>query len=93
MNHTLFIRLAAGVLALGCGWIAYTQNQGKQPPAPTPLNTIKVADDLYMLEGSGGNVAIYVTDEGVILVDDKFTQDFDNIVAGVKKVTDKLSST
>jgi hypothetical protein len=57
--------------------VAYTQNQGKQPPAPT-LN--KVKDDLYEIEGDGGNVAVYVTGEGVILVDDKFEQDHENIV-------------
>jgi len=77
-------RLSAGALFLmGC-WIAYTQNQTKQPPSLT-LN--KVKDDLYEIEGDGGNVAVYVTSEGVILVDDKFEQDYDNILGKVKSVT------
>jgi glyoxylase-like metal-dependent hydrolase (beta-lactamase superfamily II) len=67
-------------------WIAYTQNQGKQPPALT-LN--KVKDNLYEIEGDGGNVAVYVTSEGVILVDDKFEQDYENIMAKIKSVTDQ----
>ncbi len=84
MTRTLLARmLAAPLLLAGC-WIAYTQNQGKQPPALT-LN--KVKDDLYEIEGDGGNVAVYVTGEGVILVDDKFEQDFENILAKVKSVT------
>jgi len=70
---------------LGC-WLAYTQNQGGQPP---PLTLNKVKDDLYNIEGDGGNVAVYVTGEGVILVDDKFEQDHENIMAKVKSVTDQ----
>jgi cyclase len=39
--------------------------------------------------GSGGNVGVLVTDEGAVLVDAKFEQDYDGIVAQVKTVTDK----
>src|SRR5260370_40330058 len=52
--------------------MAYTQNQSKQPP---PLTLNKVKDDLYEIEGDGGNVAVYVTGEGLVLVDDKFEQE------------------
>src|SRR5580700_9706428 len=86
MNRTLVARLFTGVVLLTGCWIAYTQNEGKQPPALT-LN--KVKDDLYEIEGDGGNVAVYVTGEGVVLVDDKFDQDHENIVAKVKSVTDQ----
>ncbi|MGA2580160.1 MAG: MBL fold metallo-hydrolase [Bryobacteraceae bacterium] len=86
MSRTLIARAAAGALLLTGCWIAYTQDQGKQPPALT-LN--KVKDDLYEIEGDGGNVAVYVTGEGVILVDDKFEQDYENIMAKVKSVTDQ----
>lgn len=86
MNRTLLARVLAGVVLFAGCWIAYTQNQSKQPP---PLNISKVKDDLYNIEGDGGNVAVYVTGEGVILVDDKFDQDHENIVAKVKSVTDQ----
>jgi len=46
-----------------------------------------VKDDLYEIEGDGGNVAAYITDEGVILIDDKFDQDHQTIVDDVKSVT------
>ncbi len=84
MSRTLVLRVSAGILFLFVSWIAYTQNQGKAPPQLT-LN--KVKEDLYEIEGDGGNVAVYVTNEGVILVDDKFEQDHDGIVAKVKGVT------
>src|ERR1019366_6472229 len=81
LNPTLFARLCAAALLLTGCWIAYTQTQAQ------PLTLSKVKDDLYMIEGDGGNVAFYVTSEGVILVDDKFEQDHDAIVAQVKSVT------
>jgi glyoxylase-like metal-dependent hydrolase (beta-lactamase superfamily II) len=54
-----------------------------------PLGIEKVADDLYVIIGSGGNVGVLVTDEGVVLVDAKFEQDYEGITAQVKSVTDK----
>ena len=86
MSRTTLARLSAGSLLLLGSWIAYTQNQGKQPPE---LKLNKVKPDLYEIEGDGGNVAVYVTNEGVILVDDKFEQDHDQIVAKVKSVTNQ----
>lgn len=86
MNRTLAFRLTAGVLFLVGAWIAYTQNNGKAPPE---LKLNKVKDDLYEIEGDGGNVAVYVTNEGVILVDDKFDQDHEQIVDKVKSVTEQ----
>ena len=86
MNRTIVARAFASVLLLTGCWIAYTQNQGKQPPA---LAINKVKDDLYEIEGDGGNVAVYITGEGVVLVDDKFEQDHDGIIAKVKSVTDQ----
>jgi len=67
---------------MGC-WMAFTQSQ----KAPAQLTLNKVKDDLYEIEGDGGNVAAYVTGEGVILIDDKFEQDHAGIVEKVKSVT------
>jgi glyoxylase-like metal-dependent hydrolase (beta-lactamase superfamily II) len=84
MSRTVFARLcAAAVVLTGC-WIAYTQTQAQAPK----LTTSKVKEDLYMIEGdSSGNVAAYITSEGVILVDDKYERDHDAILAQVKTVT------
>jgi glyoxylase-like metal-dependent hydrolase (beta-lactamase superfamily II) len=79
------IRLPARLLAaasfLFLGWFAWTQTQ------PPQLTINKVKDGLYEIEGDGGNVAVLVTNEGILLVDDKFEQDHDAIVANVKTVT------
>ena len=84
MSRIFGIRIAAGFLFLLGSWAAYTQNQGKQPPQLT-MNQVK--DDLYEIVGDGGNVAVYITNEGAILIDDKFEQDYENIMAKVKSVT------
>jgi cyclase len=83
MDRRILVRFSAGALFLLLAWMAWTQNQ-TQPPQ---LKVNKVHDDLYEIEGDGGNVAVLVTNEGVILVDDKFERDHDAIVAGIKSVT------
>src|ERR1044071_1887595 len=80
-----FVTRAAIALAAAAGlWVAWSQGQ-----APAQLTMEKVTDSLYMIVGSGGNVAVMPTSEGVILVDDKFAQDGPQILAKVKSVTDK----
>ena len=86
MNRTVMIRCSAAVLSLAGAWVAYTQNNGKQPPA---LTIKPVKTDLYEIEGDGGNVAVYVTGEGVIMVDDKYEQDYEQITSLVKSVTNQ----
>jgi len=46
-----------------------------------------VKDGLYMIIGPGGNVGVRVTDDGVILIDDKFPQDFEEIQSLVASVS------
>jgi glyoxylase-like metal-dependent hydrolase (beta-lactamase superfamily II) len=40
-----------------------------------------------MVSGEGGNVAAYVTDEGVVLVDDMFDRNHADVLAQVKSIT------
>ena len=81
-NRTTLIRTAAIGLATAGLWLGLTQ---QKPPAD--LNVIKIADDLHVLEGSGGNVAVYTTNEGVILIDSKFEQNVPQILDKVKSIT------
>ena len=85
MNRSLLVRIVACAFVLLCAWAGYTQNQ---KPA-RPLRIEKVKDDLFMVAGEGGNVAVYVTNEGVVLVDDMFDRNHNDILAQVKSVTDK----
>ena len=49
----------------------------------------KVANNLYMIPGQGGNTAAFVTATGVVLVDTKLANNGQAILDQVKKVTDK----
>jgi cyclase len=80
-KSSVFRLILLAALCAGA-WMAYTQQ------AAQPINIEKVRDDLYVLIGDGGNVAIFITDEGVILVDDKFERDYEQIMAHVKGVTE-----
>ena len=88
MRKTIAIRVTGVALTLAGAWAAYTQQQSKQ--AAPAFTLVKAADDLYDIDGGGaGNVGVYVTDEGAIVIDDKFEQHYDEIMANIKKVTDK----
>jgi glyoxylase-like metal-dependent hydrolase (beta-lactamase superfamily II) len=65
-----------------------------QQPTGDPFSTAitKLADGLYNIPGydgaaTGGNVAVRVTNEGVLIVDSKIPVLFDDIVSKVKSVT------
>ena len=49
----------------------------------------KVADNLYVVPGQGGNSGVFVTANGVVLVDTKFATNGPAILAQIKSVTDK----
>jgi glyoxylase-like metal-dependent hydrolase (beta-lactamase superfamily II) len=55
-----------------------------------PIGKIeKVADNLYMIPGAGGNTAVYIAANGVVLVDTKNPNNGQGILDQVKTVTDK----
>jgi cyclase len=83
MNRRIIARISALALFILLAWIAYTQNQTQ----PAQLTINKVKDGLFEIEGDGGNVAVLVTNEGVILVDDKYERDHDQIMDRIKSVT------
>src|SRR5579871_4422641 len=87
MSRNVILRLCAAAFVLAAAWVAYTQN----PPAAPQLAIQKIKDDLYLIAMAqgvgGGNVAMLVTDEGVILVDDMFERNHDEIMAKVQSVT------
>ena len=73
------------MLALLGALAAYTQTK----TAPRPATTQKVKDDLYMIQGEGGNVAALVTGEGLILVDDMYDRNYAAVMGQVKLLSDK----
>lgn len=80
--------------------------QGQAAPTPASAELprlIRVKDDVYVIQNVnntvaeigqfGGNVTIYMTDDGVILFDSKNDQMHDDIVAKVGRLPTNPSST
>lgn len=59
--------------------------------APAELELVRVQDDLYVVYNAfvPGNVTVLITDEGLLLVDNKFEIDYDNVMAQIATVTDQ----
>lgn len=53
------------------------------------MKVTKVAGNVYMLEGSGGNIGASVGEDGIVIVDDQFAPLADKIKVALKGVTDK----
>lgn len=98
MKRALVLGTLVGVGALAAGM------SGSQAPTQrAPLPAIqKVKDNLYVLFGSdasdrpkftGGNVGVFVTETGVVLVDTKLAGYGPDILAQVKSVTSKPVTT
>ena len=85
MKRAACAAVVAAVFLAHSTWVLYSQTA--KPPGP--LTTTRVAGDLHMISGEGGNVALYVTGEGVVLVDDMFDRNHDDILKQVKAVTDQ----
>ncbi len=88
--------LALGVLA-AVGLVSMRMTTAQTAQAPLPAIQ-KVKDNLYIIAGSdatnraaftGGNVGVFVTDAGVILVDTKLANYGQAILDQVKSVTNK----
>ena len=88
MRRTILIRACAVAALLGAAWVIYSQSQ-----PPPPIGIQKLKGDLYVIGVTrgvgGGNVAVEVTDEGVILIDDMFDRNHDEILEKLRTVTDK----
>ena len=50
------------------------------------MKTTKVAGNVYMLEGSGGNIGVSVGPDGLLIVDDQFAPLADKIKAALKGI-------
>lgn len=90
MKLIVKLGLAIGVL-LGSA-IAPVQQQAQAQQSDfskVEIQTIKVAEGIYMLIGQGGNIGVCIGEDGVFLIDNQFAQLTDKIIAAVRDLTDK----
>jgi len=77
------------LLAVGTLSIALTAQQG----APRVIEVEKLKDNLYVLKGGGGNSAVFITSNGVVVVDAKNPGWGQPILDKIKTLTDKPVTT
>ena len=53
------------------------------------ITVTKVAGNVYMLQGEGGNIGVSVGDDGIVIVDDQYAPLADKIKAALKGISDK----
>jgi cyclase len=97
MKRLLALAVLTGVGAISMTVAAY-QPPAAQPAGPRVIDLEKLKDNLYVLTSSspadrttfsGGNVAVFITDGGVTLVDTKLTGWGQAILDKLKTITDK----
>ncbi len=76
--------VGAAVLLFVCAATAQDQDFSK-----VQMKVTKVAGNVYMLEGAGGNIGASVGEDGIVIIDDQFAPLADKIKAALKGVTDK----
>ena len=86
--------VSGGLILLATATMFVAEPRGGQQPKGEPFTTAitRIKDGLYVIPGydgaaTGGNVAVRVTSEGAIIVDDKLTSLHDDIVSKVKSIT------
>src|SRR5712664_2143204 len=53
------------------------------------IKATKVAGNVYMLEGSGGNIGVCAGDDGIVIVDDQYAPLANKIKEALKGISDK----
>ena len=81
--------LGLGGFVLGC--LALPGANAQFGTEPAKLELIKIKDDIYVISNAyvPGLTTALITNEGVLLVDDKFEIDHDSIMAQLKTVTNQ----
>jgi cyclase len=82
------MRKATSSLLVLCFVCAFARAQD-QDFSKVQMKVTKVAGNVYMLEGAGGNIGASVGDDGIVIVDDQYAPLAEKIQAALKGITDK----
>lgn len=83
--------IAAVATALWLSGTAFAQQPAATPPPPdfskVEIKTTDLGDNMYMLEGQGGNVTVAVAKDGIIMVDGQYAALHDKIKAAISVIS------
>jgi glyoxylase-like metal-dependent hydrolase (beta-lactamase superfamily II) len=82
------LAVAAGFLLLSGAARAQQQPPAASPPPPPDFSKVEIkttdlGDNVYMLEGQGGNITVAVAKDGIIMVDGQYAPLHDKIKAAI----------
>lgn len=94
-NRRRFFSLAAaaGAAPLMPRWLAAQATvpdriaEGRVLAAKAPIVTTKLADNVYLLQGFGGNMALQTGSDGNLLVDSSFSTSVQKVLAAINAVS------
>ena len=91
--------LRIGIMAVATTLLLAGAAIAQQPPAATPppppdfskveIKTTDLGDNIYMLEGQGGNITVAVAKDGIIMVDGEYAPLHDKIKAAISTVSNQ----
>jgi cyclase len=86
-------RIAVLTVLLAVGSLSAAVAVYQQPPGPRVVEAEKLKDNLYVLKGGGGNTAVFITANGVVVVDTKNPGWGQPILDKIKQLTTKPVTT
>jgi cyclase len=96
MNRRNFLQLsvAAGAAAAAPRWmkaqavaLPAMTIQAREAAAKTPIKTTKLYDNVYLLQGAGGNIALQTGADGNVLIDSSYATAVPHILEAVAAVS------
>jgi cyclase len=73
---------------------AFAQQPAASPPPPPDFSKVEIkttdlGDNMYMLEGQGGNITVAVAKDGIIMVDGQYAPLHDKIKAAISMISNQ----
>jgi glyoxylase-like metal-dependent hydrolase (beta-lactamase superfamily II) len=65
---------------------AHKRHRPQQDMSKVQIKTTKIAGNVYLLEGAGGNIGVSVGEDGILIVDDQFAPLAEKIRASLKSL-------
>jgi glyoxylase-like metal-dependent hydrolase (beta-lactamase superfamily II) len=81
--------LVAGALSVTAAALQQTGGQQAAAQAPRVVTVDKIKDNFYVMKGGGGNSSVFITGNGVVVVDTKNPGWGQPLLEKIKSVTDK----
>ena len=86
--------IAAVATTLFWGGTSLAQQPAATPPPPPDFSKVEIkttdlGDNMYMLEGQGGNITVAVAKDGIIMVDGQYAALHDKIKAAIATVSNQ----